>query len=46
MGVIVGKNPGIHGIEGWMGQRAGLHDLEKRKTSCPSRDLSPGPSNP
>jgi hypothetical protein len=28
---MVGKNPGINGIEGWMGQRAGLHDLEKRK---------------
>ena len=37
-GVSVGKNPGIHRIEGWMGQRAGLHDMKKRKSSCPSRD--------
>jgi len=32
----LGRNPGTHQIEGWVGLRAGIGILEKRKISCPS----------
>jgi hypothetical protein len=35
-----GKTPRTHWTRGWVNPRAGLGDLEKRKTSEPSRDLN------
>jgi hypothetical protein len=37
------RAPGIHWIGGWVGPRAGLDDVEKRKF-LPYRDLSSDPS--
>ena len=33
-----GRTPGTHGLEGWVGPKGGLDDLEKKKISCPCRD--------
>jgi hypothetical protein len=36
-----GKNPGTHWIGGWVGPRAGLDAVVKRKIPSPSRDSNP-----
>jgi hypothetical protein len=33
--------PGTHYIQGWVGPRAGLDVMEKRKISCPYQELNP-----
>jgi hypothetical protein len=35
---------GTHWIGGWVGPRAGLEVMEKRKTSCPYREPNPDSS--
>jgi hypothetical protein len=35
---------GTHWIEGWMGPRAGVEAMEKRKISCPCQESKPGRS--
>ena len=40
------KNPGTHSIRSWVGPRAGLDVLRKRKISCLYRDSKSGPPNP
>jgi hypothetical protein len=35
-----GKNPSIHWIGGWMGPRAGLNVMEKRKMLAPLKNLT------
>jgi hypothetical protein len=34
--------PGTHWIGGWVGPRAGLDAVEKRRISCPCRESNPG----
>jgi hypothetical protein len=36
---------GVHCIGGWVGPKAGLNVLENRKTFCPYRDSTAGPSS-
>jgi hypothetical protein len=38
------EDPDTHGLGDWVGRRAGLDILEKRKFSCLSRDSNPGSS--
>jgi hypothetical protein len=40
------KNAGTHWIGSWMGPRAGLHVLQKRKISCSYWDSNPGRLSP
>jgi len=40
------NNPGTHWRWGWVGLRASLDVLERRKISFPCRDSNPGPSSP
>ena len=42
----LGKNPGQHWMGGWVGLRAGLIVLGKRKISYPYHDSNPGQSSP
>jgi hypothetical protein len=39
------RAPGTHWIGGWVGPRAGLDDVEKRKV-LPLLGIEPGPSSP
>jgi hypothetical protein len=41
-----GKSPGTHWIGGWMGPRAGLDTVAKRKIPCPRPDSHPRYSSP
>ena len=41
-----GRNPGNDWIDGWVGPRAGLDVLEKRKVLYSYQDSNPGPSSP
>jgi hypothetical protein len=36
------RNPGIRCIGGWVGPKASLEAVEKRKILSPSRELNPG----
>jgi hypothetical protein len=36
-----GKNPNIHWIGGWIGSRARLDTVPKRKNSCPCQESNP-----
>ena len=42
----LGRNDGIYWIGAWVGPRAILDILEKRKISCPCWDSNPRPSSP
>jgi len=39
------KEPWYPYTKGWVGPRAGLDVLGKRKMPCPYQDLNPGPSS-
>jgi hypothetical protein len=38
-----GMRPSTHWIGGWVGSRAGLGTVEKKKISCPCWELNPSP---
>jgi len=40
-----GKEPLYPYVVGWVGPRAGMDVLEKRKIFCPYQDLNPEPSS-
>jgi hypothetical protein len=41
---LVSRNPSTHWIEGWVGPRAGVDEVARKKNPSPSQESNPAPS--